>query len=154
MQSLVVGWQIYELTHSALSLGLIGLSEALPFLAIALFGGHVADKVNRKKIILLSSLVYCVSAGVLLLLSTRLHSVLVRDGTLPIYAVIFVTRLARGFLSPAQNAFMAQLVPRELLGNASTWNSLIWQLGDVIGPAVGDWSTDFSGPGARIQSSW
>lgn len=56
--------------------------------------------------------------------------------------------------SPAQNAFMAQLVPRELLGNASTWNSLIWQLGDVIGPAVGDWSTDFSGPGARIQSSW
>lgn len=72
MQSLVVGWQIYELTHSALSLGLIGLSEALPFLAIALFGGHVADKVNRKKIILLSSLVYCVSAGALLPL--RMHS--------------------------------------------------------------------------------
>ncbi len=151
MQSLVVGWQVYELTHSALALGLIGLSEALPFLAIALFGGHVADKVSRKKIILFSSLVYLICAAALLLVSTKMHSVLDTHGTFPIYSIIFVTGLARGFLSPAQSAFMPQLVPRELFGNASTWSSLVWQLADVIGPAVGGLVYGFFGVGSAYS---
>ena len=137
MQSVIVGWQIYELTHDALSLGLIGLAEALPFLTISLFGGHVADGVDRKKIIQIASIIYLLCAAALYLLSSLFHSVLLHEGIISIYAVIFVTGLARGFLSPAQGAFFAQLIPRELYGNASTWSSLGWQVAAVTGPAVG-----------------
>ena len=147
MQSVIVGWQIYEITHSALSLGLIGLSEALPFFAISLFGGHVADLVSRKRIILTASAVYFICASSLLLVSTRLDWLLSLHGVFPIYAIIFVTGLARGFLSPSQTAFMAQLVPRELYGNASTWSSVAWQLADVTGPATGGLVYGFSGVG-------
>ncbi|MGE5411359.1 MAG: MFS transporter, partial [Clostridiales bacterium] len=58
MQSVVIGWQIYQITHDALSLGLIGMAEAIPFLGVTLFAGHIADLVDRKYIILLSNLVY------------------------------------------------------------------------------------------------
>jgi MFS family permease len=147
MQSVIVGWQIYEITHDALSLGLIGLSEALPFLSISLFAGHVADVVTRKKIILISNIVYLLSASALFLVSTRFHIVLVEHGVFPIYLIIFFTGLARGFMSPAQGAFVAQLVPRNLFGNASTWNSLAWQLAEVMGPATGGLIYGFSGIG-------
>jgi MFS family permease len=137
MQSVIVSWQIYELTHDPLSLGLIGLSEAIPYLSITLFAGHVADVVNRKKIILISNIAYLLCAIVLLLISTQFHYALSVAGTFPIYIVIFATGLARGFLSPATNAFAAQLVPKELYGNASTWNSIAWQTAEICGPAIG-----------------
>lgn len=147
MMSVIVGWQVYELTHDALSLGLIGLSEALPFLSITLFAGHIADKIDRKKIILISASVYLICAVLLLLISTKFHVILNQHGAFPIYVIIFITGLARGFLSPAQGAFAAQLVPRELYGNASTWNSLIWQTGAVSGPAIGGLIYGFMGVG-------
>jgi MFS family permease len=136
MQSVIVGWQIYQLTHDALSLGLIGMSEAIPFFCVALFAGHVADIVNRKKIILISNLVYFICALALLLIATSLHHALSMFGATPIYLIIFITGIARGFMSPAQSAFAAQLVPRELFGNASTWNSVTWQIAEITGPAV------------------
>ena len=151
MQSVIVGWQIYEITHDALSLGLIGLSEALPFFGISLFGGHVADKVSRKSIILSASALYIICAAGLLLISTEFDSVLRAQGVLPIYAIIFVTGLARGFLSPSQNAFMAQLIPRELFGNASTWSSVSWQLAAVTGPAAGGLIYGFIGVGSAYS---
>ncbi len=151
MQSVIVGWQVYELTHDPLSLGLVGLAEALPFFSISLFGGHVADIVSRKKIILSASSVYFVCAMALLLVSTKLDWLLSMNGVMPIYAIIFVTGLARGFLSPSQGAFMAQLVPRELYGNASTWSSVAWQLADVIGPATGGLIYGFSGVGSAYS---
>lgn len=147
MQSVIVGWQIYELTHDALSLGLIGLAEALPFLSISLFAGHVADVVQRKKIIMVSSFVYVICAIALLLVSTRFHSILTVHSVFLIYVIIFITGLARGFMSPAQGAFAAQLVPRELFGNASTWSSLAWQMAEVTGPAVGGLIYGFVGVG-------
>src|SRR3989339_424998 len=58
MQGLVVGWQMYELTHDPLALGLIGLAEALPFITVALYSGHVADKYNRQRIIALFSVLF------------------------------------------------------------------------------------------------
>lgn len=151
MQSVIVGWQIYQITHSALSLGLIGLSEALPFFGISLFAGHIADRVSRKDIIVSASTVYFVCAGALLLVSTRLDSVLRVHGVFPIYLIIFVTGLARGFLSPSQSAFMAQLVPRELFGNASTWSSVSWQLAEVTGPATGGLIYGFYGVGTAYS---
>jgi MFS family permease len=137
MQSVIVGWQIYSLTHDALSLGLIGLSEAIPYLCIALFAGHVADVMNRKKIIMLSTSVYFVCTIALFVIAARFQNALIMFGPFPIYLVIFITGLARGFLSPAISALAAQLVPRELYGNASTWNSMAWQTAAVAGPAIG-----------------
>ncbi|HEY9165216.1 MAG TPA: MFS transporter [Candidatus Kryptonia bacterium] len=148
MQSVIVGWQIYEMTHDALSLGLIGLAEAIPFLSVSLFAGHVADVVQRKKIIQLSSLIYVVCAIGLLLVSTNFHALVTQHSVSAIYVIIFITGIARGFMSPAQGAFAAQLVPRELFGNASTWNSLAWQTADVTGPAVGGLIYGFAGVGA------
>lgn len=136
MQSVIVGWQIYQLTHDALSLGLIGISEAIPFFCVALFAGHVADIVNRKKIILISSVVYFFCAVCLLLITTSLHHALAMFGAAPIYLIIFITGIVRGFMSPAQTAFMSQLIPRELFGNASTWNSVTWQVAEITGPAI------------------
>lgn len=147
MQSVIVGWQIYELTHDALSLGLIGLSEAIPFISIALFAGHVADTFNRKKIILITNLVYAICAVALLLISTQLHHALINYGTMPIYIIIFITGIARGFMSPAGTAFSAQLIPRELYGNASTWNSMVWHTAEISGPAVGGLVYGFFGIG-------
>ncbi len=148
MQSVIVGWQVYQITHDALSLGLIGLSEALPFFAVSLFAGHVADNVGRKGVILSSSTLYFVCASALLLISTKSEWILHTHGVFPIYVIIFITGLARGFLTPSQSAFLAQLVPRELYGNASTWNSVSWQLADVTGPAVGGLIYGFSGVGS------
>lgn len=147
MQSVIVGWQIYQLTHDALSLGMIGIAEAIPYISVALFAGHVADRVDRKKIILLSNMIYFICAVGLLFISTSFHHVLAEFGTLPIYFIIFITGLARGFISPAQNALSAQLVPRELFGNASTWNSVIWQIAAVTGPAIGGLIYGFAGVG-------
>ncbi len=126
----------------------IGLAEALPFLGISLFAGHVADVVQRKKIIVYSSLIYVICAIALLFVSTGLHAALTEHGIFTIYVIIFITGLARGFMSPAQGAFAAQLVPRELFGNASTWSSLAWQMAEVTGPAVGGLIYGFAGVGA------
>ena len=101
IQSVIVGWQVYELTHDALSLGMIGLAEAVPYLCIALFAGHAADVINRKKIIQLAGSIYFLCAILLFLISTELHHVLLGFGVWPIFAIIFITGLARGFISPA-----------------------------------------------------
>jgi MFS family permease len=147
MQSVIVGWQVYALTHDALSLGLIGISEVIPFFCVALFAGHAADIINRKKIILVSNFVYFICAAALLLVSTSLRPLLAIYGVIPIYLIIFITGIARGFMSPAQTAFVAQLVPRELFGNASTWNSIAWQTAEITGPAIGGLVYGFWGIG-------
>lgn len=148
MQSVIVGWQIYELTRDPLSLGLIGLCEAIPVFGIALFAGHLADVVSRKKIIAVCSSAYLVCATSLLLVSTQFHEVLAQHGIFPIYVIIFFAGLTRGLMSPAQAAFSAQLVPRELFGNASTWGSVSWQVSEVTGPAIGGLIYEFLGIGA------
>jgi MFS family permease len=132
----VVSWQIYELTRDPFSLGLIGLAEAVPFIGFALFAGHVADSASRLRISL-------VSLGVLLACSLTLLGFSLQPGVIhsgrvwPIYAVIFVSGIARSFLQPARSALGAELVPRELYPNAVTWRSSSWQLAEVVGPAIG-----------------
>ena len=145
MQSVIVGWQVYDLTHDVFSLGLIGLSEAIPFLAMALFAGHVADLVNRKTIISIAATVYVLAAIVLLYMSYVMPSLYLTSGVLPLYIVIAVTGLARAFFYPAQSAYMAQIVPRSLYANSSTWNSTIWHIAAVSGPAVGGLLYGFAG---------
>jgi len=137
IQAVVVGWQVYEITKDPLSLGLIGLAEAIPAIAVSLYAGHLADIVERKKIILVCvvTLVFC--SVTLLFFTLDPGAFLVARGPLAIYVVIFVSGLARGFLSPANFAFMPQLVNRELYQNAITWNSTVWEGAAVAGPMLG-----------------
>jgi MFS family permease len=136
IQAVVVAWQIYQLTHDPLSLGLIGLAEAVPFIGVALLAGHVADRTNRLRVSLvaLAALFLCSLA----LLAFTLSPGIIRVGRVwPIYLVIFLSGIARSFLQPARSALGAELVPRELYPNAVTWRSSTWQLAEVVGPAIG-----------------
>lgn len=145
IQAVVVAWQVYEMTKDPLSLGLIGLAEALPSISVSLYAGHVADVVQRKKIILItiSTLLFCSAA--LLFFTLGPGEFILNFGVLPIYAVIFISGIARGFLSPASFSFMPQLVPRELFPNAVTFNSSLWQAAAIAGPALGGFIYGFFG---------
>ena len=145
MQSVIVGWQVYDLTHDPFSLGLIGLSEAIPFLVVALFAGHIADLFNRKIIIAITATAYVICAFVLLYMSYSMQSLYQTAGILPLYITISVTGLARAFFYPAQSAYMAQILPRSLYANSSTWNSTIWHIAAVSGPAAGGLLYGFAG---------
>ena len=136
IQSVIVEWQIYEITHDALQLGLIGLAEAIPFICIALFAGHVADIISRKKIIVWSTLFLVIGTFFLFFFSNDLAHNLKTLGTLPIYAAIVITGLARGFIGPSYFAFLTQLIPKEQYATAAAWSSSAWQIGAVTGPAI------------------
>lgn len=145
LQAVVVGWQVYEITHDPLSLGLIGLAEALPSIAVSLYAGHVADIVQRKKIMIvcITALVLCSVA--LLFFSLEAGSFVLSFGIVPIYSVIFISGIARGFLTPANFAYMPQLVPSEAFKNAITWNSTFWETALIGGPALGGFVYGFFG---------
>ncbi|MES2732712.1 MAG: MFS transporter [Bacteroidota bacterium] len=137
MQGVIVGWQIYKITGDALALGMIGLAEAIPFMMVTLYAGHLADIISRKKIILISVFCFLLCSIMLLLFTLHLSATLDALGTLPIYAVICLTGVARGFAGPSFSALLAQLIPRDLYSSATAWNSTIWQTAAVAGPAIG-----------------
>ncbi|MFL5673714.1 MAG: MFS transporter [Chloroflexota bacterium] len=128
----VVGFQVYAITGDPLSLGWLGLVEAIPALSLVLFGGHVADRRDRRTIILVTSAVATLSAWVLALLSLDPALAL-----LPILAVIFVTGLASGFERPALTAFEAQVIPREQAVQGVSYQSSVSLTGSILGPVIG-----------------
>jgi MFS family permease len=146
MQAVIFGWLIYSFTHDPFSLGLIGLAEAIPSISIALFGGHLADRLNRKKLILLFLFMLISVSGLLTWFTWDADSNFKTFGTLPVYIMIFLTGTARGVLGPTIAAFAAQLVPKIMYANASAWSSTVWQLGAVIGPATAGLVYGFYGP--------
>lgn len=139
IQAVVIGWYIYHLTKDPLSLGMIGLSEAIPAIGIALYGGYVADKSEKTKLLrlIISGMFTC--STVLFLIT--LPSVSARIGTGHIvgliYVMIFCIGICRGFMGPATFSLMSQVVPRELYPNSSTWNSTGYQVASIAGPAAG-----------------
>jgi len=137
MQAVIVAWQVYEITKDPLSLGLIGLAEAVPSIAVSLYAGHLADILSRKKIIItcMGTLLLC--SCLLLGFTLQPKAFFVLNGVTPIYVVIFISGIARGFLTPANFSFMPQLVPRELYPNAITWNSTLWETASIAGPPIG-----------------
>ncbi len=131
MLVVAVGWELYERTGSALALGFIGLSEIVAMLVCTLPAGHLADNYNRKRIIMGAASVVAVSSLGLALVSLF---------TLPVfwtYACVFTLGIARTFIGPAGAAFITALVPRKSLSNAIAWNSGLFQLASVTGPAAG-----------------
>jgi len=137
VQAVVVGWQVYEITKDPLSLGLIGLAEAIPAITVSLYAGHLADVVQRKKIILVCVITLVLCSMALLYFTMDLGAFILAQGALPIYTVIFLSGIARGFLSPANFSFMPQLVDRKLYQNAIVWNSTLWEGARVGGPIIG-----------------
>jgi len=143
-QIVVIGWQVFALTNDPLTLGLVGLSEALPLILVALYAGHVADRSDRRRIVIAGNAVVLLSALALLAFTTT--SFIARGRVWPVYAVIFLSGIARAFTRPAMTALSAELVPRELYTNAVTWRSSSWQMAAVGGPALGGLLYGFSGP--------
>ena len=131
-QAVAVAWQVYSITHRALDLGYTGLALFLPGLLFILPAGHVADRFDRRMLILIcyGLQVFCTIA--LLMLTHRgLHAVL------PIYAVLFFIGSARAFSGPASSALIPHLVPEQHFVNAVTWGGAIWQFSNITGPALG-----------------
>ena len=133
MQSLIMGWQVYEITHDALSLGLIGLAEAIPFLGLTLLGGHAADRRDRRRMSIISMAVIWMGALLLVALSFR-PALRV---AWPFYAIQALAGAGRAFYRPASQALGTELVPRESYQNAATWRSSVFHLAMVLGPALG-----------------
>ncbi|HWA57609.1 MAG TPA: MFS transporter [Gemmatimonadales bacterium] len=151
IQTVVVGWQVYQITRDPLALGLIGLAEALPFIAVALPAGQVADRFDRRRVCLAALLVLAGCAGTLAWMT--LGGWLDRSTVWAVYAVMFVSGIARSFLQPTRTALSADLVPRELYLNAITWRSSTWQFAAVAGPAAGGLLLGFAGEGTSYATA-
>jgi len=138
VQEVVLGYEVYLLTRDPLALGLVGLAEAVPFIALALFGGHLADRRERLTLMRWSlSTIMLGSVGLAVLMNPQLRGSLSQHTQLAaIYGTVFLLGLARGIYSPAASSLKAFLVPRELYPNSSAWISSFWQAGAVLGPAL------------------
>jgi MFS family permease len=131
MVTVAVGWQIYEKTRQPIALGLVGLTQMIPMLALTLPAGHFADNHDRKKIIEMGMIGMALAA-------VGLTAASYLDAPVGwIYGCLFFSGTARTFMWPASSAFMTQLVPREQFARAVTWNSGSFHLSSVIGPALG-----------------
>lgn len=139
-QSVAVAWQVYQITHSPLDLGYTGLALFLPGLFFMLAAGHVADRFDRRKIILVCYLLQAVCTGGLLWFA--LHGTGRADASghppiWPIYTVLVGIGLGRAFSGPAASALLPSLVPKGNFVNAVTWGATIYQIANMAGPAVG-----------------
>ena len=132
MQSVVVGWQVYAISHNPLSLGYVGLAQFLPMFVLTLPAGDLADRVERRLILAASILVQGLASGLFLMLTRR------GAGSVePFYAVLVLFGMARAFAGPAMQSFLPLLVSRERLAKAIAWNSSAFQIAVIAGPALG-----------------
>lgn len=135
MQSVAVGWQVYDMTQSPLDLGYVGLAQFAPLLGFSFISGHVADRYDRRVILLIyqGTLFLC---GLALTIFT-LSGAATQFGVWPIFSLLVVLGAARAFAGPAAQALMPSLVSTADFANALAWNSSIWQVATVLGPALG-----------------
>ncbi|MES2630074.1 MAG: MFS transporter [Bacteroidota bacterium] len=146
MQIVILGFYVYQLTRNPFTLGLLGLCEAIPAIGISLYGGYIADKSEKKKMlqfiyssVLLSTLVMFIATMNSMAASIPAHWIV------PIiFSMIFVNGVARAFYGPAAFTIFAHSVPKEHYANASTWSSTSWQIASIVGPALGGLIYGFS----------
>lgn len=132
MQTVAVGWQVYAVTHRALDLGLIGLSQFLPFVVLILPAGHVADHVDRRRVVLVCYVLQLVCGAGLLFFSLRGLS-----APWPVFSVMVLFGVARAFAMPTTQAMLPNLVPTEHFARTVAVNSTTLQVATVIGPTIG-----------------
>jgi MFS family permease len=147
MQFIVIEWEVYSLTKSALSLGIVGLMEVVPAISMALFAGHIVDQ-NEKKGLLLKCILgfFVISFGLFLLTWPQFNSGYSSQFILySIYFLVFLGGLVRAFLGPTIFSLLSLIVPKSAYSNAATWSSSVWQISSVLGPAVAGFSITFIG---------
>jgi MFS family permease len=132
MQTVAVGWQVYEVTRNPLDLGLIGLSQFLPFVLLILPAGHLADSRDRRRILAVCFALECLCALLLLAFAAR-----GLDSARPVFAVMVLFGVARAFAMPTGQALLPNLVPRAQFGTAVALNSSTWQVATIAGPSLG-----------------
>jgi MFS family permease len=132
MQSVAVGWQVYEITRRPLDLGLVGLAQFLPVMFFFLPAGHAADVFNRNRLVVFCYVGFGACYSLLFEIAHhRMHDVK------PIYAVLVLLGVVRAFNAPAARALLPMLVPAEVFPNAVAWNATIFQGATILGPALG-----------------
>lgn len=132
MQSVAVGWQVYDLTHRPLDLGFVGLAQFLPAFALALIAGHIADRFDRRRILAVCLTLQLVCSSMLIAFAlSGMRQVW------PIYAVLVLFGTARAFSAPATQSLLPNLVPTTALGSAFGWNASGFQSMTIAGPALG-----------------
>jgi len=132
MQSVAVGWQVYQITHRALDLGYVGLAQFLPGFVLFLFGGHAADIFDRRRLLMWCYAGFGLCSALLLLISWKAP-----QSVHLIYVVLVLLGSVRSFNWPASRAILPLLVPEEHFANAVAWNSSVFQIATIAGPAIG-----------------
>ena len=147
MQFIVIEWQVYSLTKSALSLGIIGLMEIIPAIGMALFAGHIVDQKEKK-----SMLFKCIMGFSVISLGLFLVTwpAVVQDWSnqtilYTIYFLVFLGGIVRSFLGPTIFSLLSLIVPKKAYSNAATWSSSVWQIASVLGPAIAGFSITWIG---------
>lgn len=147
IQEIIVAYSLYQITKDPLTLGLIGLAEAIPFISLSLWGGYVADRFNKQTIMKIC-LFFAIPMPVILWSLFHYHGL----GNLStsqlswgIYAVIFCLGTIRGFYNPSATSLKPFLIPRALYANGATWTTIGWQSGVIIGPMLGGFMLAFLG---------
>lgn len=139
MMTTCVGWWIYNLTNDPLAIGLVGLSEVIPAISLALYAGYFIDTSEKRKLLLTGVFLYGIAATLLTLLSSGFTSARIGNHWIAVgvYVVIFCTGIVRSFTGPVFNVMLASIVPKSALQNATTWNQGGWLSGSVSGHAIG-----------------
>src|SRR5437016_10134953 len=150
MQSVAVGWQVYEITKRPLDLGLVGLAQFLPGIFLFLVSGHAADRYPRRTLLVLCYCGFTLCSGSLLFLTLRgLHSVY------PIFVVTVLLGVVRSFNGPVSRAFLPQLISGKDFQNAVAWYSIFIQSAVILGPSLGGLLyAAFRGPAAVYTLSF
>jgi MFS family permease len=131
MLQVALGWELYERTHSALALGLVGLATALPVVILALPAGDLADRMDRKRILVWAQIAFIAAGFALAALSYW------RGPVALVYGVLLARGAAQAYNNPARQALLPRLVPVDTFGNAVTWASSAFQVAAVVGPGLG-----------------
>ena len=129
----VVGFQVWQLTQDPLALGLLGLVEAIPALGLVIFGGHIADRRDRRSIVLATSSVATAAAVLLGAISFNAAGL----GLVAVFVPVFIVGVASGFERPALTAFEAQVIPLASAAQGTSWASSVSLAGSIVGPAIG-----------------
>ncbi|MBA4197480.1 MAG: MFS transporter [Chitinophaga sp.] len=139
MMSTLLNWWIFHLTSTPIAIGIIGLSEFLPAFGFALYAGHVIDISEKRKLLLTGVCLYLTTSFIFLFLSTPVTSTHLNSHWIAvcIYCTVFLTGIIRAFTGPTFNVMLANIVPKSVLQNATTWNQGTWLAASVSGHAVG-----------------
>lgn len=142
MQFIVIEWEVYSLTKDPLSLGIIGLMEVVPAISFALFAGHIVDQKEKRGMLIKCIMGFMlVCLGLFLITNPTIKTLFTQNFIVwVIYFLIFFGGIVRSFIGPTVFSLFAQVVPKNVYANASTWSSSVWQIGSVLGPTVAGFS--------------